>query len=1097
MLYVVLIIIALAVAGRFLAKRFKKSYKTLNFVADRVIFEIKVPKITDEEATFKTAAMAMESFFASLHGLLKSKGEDDEYFSFEVISKPGLGIKFYVVCSEKSSNFVEGQIYANYPSSQVVKVDDNFEDFSKDSYWEMAQLEEIKNHIFPLKTYVDLELDSMSSVTSAMSQLVDGEVVAFQLLTKPVGDIWQKEGNDYVAIMKTGKNPQERSGEPNLIVLVLTEFWSILVRILTESARIFGGSDSGEGDRGIKTSAPAPKLTIVQEMEVNSIENKMAKMGFTAQARFLVSAKTPDRAKHNMRSAVASMNQFSTTNLNSLVVGQTLTGVDAYNNFVDRTFDEARAYVLNVEELGSLYHLPSQKVETPNIGWSYSRKTEPPAGLPTQNCTYIADTVFRDQKVRFGLDNGDDRLRHMYVIGKSGTGKSTIFENMISQDIANGFGVGVLDPHGETIDKVLDRIPSNRVDDVIYFDPSDTESPVGLNLLEMTDLSQKNLMASALVSAIKHHFDYSWGPRLEYLLNYAILTLLEVQGTTMLGITRLMEDDNYRNFILHNVKDPVVLKFWDTEFKNMKNNPRLITEAVAPIQNKVNRFLASSTIRNILGQRKSTIDIEDAMNNGKILLMNLSKGKIGEDNADLLGALLVSRIQFFALQRANIPSSERRPFYLYVDEFQNFATGSFESILSESRKYGLGLYLTHQYTAQLPEELLKAVLGNVGTIIAFALGTPDAKALQGEFAPYFTDTDIISLERFHVYMKLMMDGMTSLPFSAKILRPWVEEECIVPKSDNKQWVLELSRQKFGVDKLAVEDKVRKWVDTPFDKGMAISYDAKGGINNYAGQNTAQKPQVQQPVTPPKQVTTISQLSRPLTSTEQIAPAQTTPVAIQPQPQNQPSRLVTPPKQNIQTPAQSQTPQPIVEKNPKDLVTSHHTLSKEQSQEPVQKQSPERIKIDVPSQPMINPASIIDRGIFDGINMTTKDGKNYSVQPNYAAKSELVFGDELEMYKEGENDRFRQAIKVPRKDIEGTLQKNDKGLWGLLATDGRFYPVSQTAVEFNEFQPGQHMYGILPANIDFPPFCTLALKKYRKELQKQEQLQKLKTDQSLR
>jgi len=1030
-IYTVLILVGALIALRFIRLRFKKSYKTLTFTEDRTTFEIKVPKINDEGATYKSSAMAMESFFASLHGLLKSKMEDGEFFSLEIISKPGIGIKFYALCSQKSAGYLEGQIYANYPGAQIIAVSDNFGEFESDKYWEMAKLKEIKHYIFPLKTYNDLEIDTMSSATSAMSQLQEGESVSFQLLVQPVGDIWQKEGNDYVSTMKTGKSPKEMSTAQNIVLLVLTEFWNILVRIISESAMIFGGAPSTESVRDVKPSAPAPKLTIVQEMEVNSIENKMAKMGFVSQARFLVSAKTPERAKQNMRSAVASLSQFSTTNLNSLVVGETLTGERAYSDFVGRVFDQSKAYILNVEELGSLYHLPSQTVETPNIGWSYSRKSEPPAGLPTTNCVYLADTVFRDQKIRFGLDNGDDRLRHMYVIGKSGTGKSTLFESMVSQDIANGAGVGVLDPHGETIDKILERIPKNRVDDVIYFDPSDTEMPVALNLLEMDDLSQKNLMASALVSAIMHHFEYSWGPRLEYLLNYSILTLLEVQGTTMLGITRLLEDDNYRNYILHNVKDPMVLKFWNTEFKNMKNNPKLITESIAPIQNKVNRFLASSTIRNILGQRKSTIDIEDAMNNGKILLMNLSKGKIGEDNADLLGALLVSRIQFFALQRAKIPSAQRRPFYLYVDEFQNFATGSFESVLSESRKYGLGLYLTHQYTAQLPEELLKAVLGNVGTIAAFALGTPDAKALAGEFAPNFTDTDIISLERFHVYMKLMINGMTSLPFSAKILLPWVESECIVPSNDNKQWVLELSRQKYGVDRLAVEDKVRKWVDTNFDKGMAISFDTKGGVNY--------------PTSAPEHPTDREELPRTSRGGSQISQA----------PRNDiPVGTTKPPAVR----------QPILRA----------------VQEATQDGAP-----------------CVGSGVFDGAYMVTKEGQKYLVQPNYAAKSEIVCGDTLEMYKEGESNRFRQATKVPRKDVEGVLHRDDTGIWGLKTSNGQFYVVSQTAVEFNQFKEGQKMYGIIPADVANPPFCTLSLKKFRKEVQKLEEVQKIKADQSLR
>ncbi len=581
-----------------------------------------------------------------------------------------------------------------------------------------------------------------------------------------------------------------------------------------------------------------PRLTSTQELEIKAIENKLSKMGYEVEIRIISLAEDSNRVESNLRALTASLKQFSTTSLNTFVANREGDKAKALDNYRRRVFDPSKSFILNIEELASIYHLPSGSVETPNISWVYSKKSEPPVGLPTKDCCYIGETIYRNQKIRVGLQNNDDRLRHMYLIGKSGTGKSTLFESMISQDIKNGFGVGVLDPHGETIERVLEYIPDDRIKDVIYFDPSDIERPIGLNLLEMSDPSQKNLMASALVAAIKHHFDYSWGPRLEYLLNYCILTLLEVPGTTMLGITRLLEDDNYRKYILHFVKDPVTVKFWEGEFKNMKGNQKLVTEAVAPIQNKVNRFLASTTIRNILGQKKSTIDIWDAMNSGKILLMNLSKGKIGEDNANLLGALMVSRIQFMALQRAKIPSQERRPFYLYVDEFQNFATGSFESILSESRKYGLGLYLTHQYTFQLPEELLKAVFGNVGTIATYALGSMDAKMLEQEFAPYFDQEDIISLERFQIYMKLMMNGMTSLPFSARILLPWVPDEGLVTKTTNKDRVIALSRETYGTDRESVEAKINRWVETPFDKGIAIALENKdkaasvhGTINN--------------------------------------------------------------------------------------------------------------------------------------------------------------------------------------------------------------------------------------------------------------------------
>src|SRR3989339_429731 len=950
MIYALVLFVLILIGAGFALKKVKKTGSFLSLTSNKVILEIKVPRVTNEDETFKTAALAMESLFSSLHGLLKSKDEGNEYFSFEVVSRPGLGIKFYSVCSERAVNFVESQIYSNYPSAQIIRVAENLPVYEDVAIWQMSKLVESKRYIFPLKTYNDMEIDSMASITSSMSQLGDGEAICFQVLAKPVGDVWQKEGNDYVSAAKTGKKVKNVSTLQSLLMLILTELWSIFTRVIGEAAMIFGGSYTAEAGRDAKGVTPTPKLTIVQEMEVNSIENKMAKMGFQVEVRILVGSKSGARVDQTTRDLVASFNQFSTTNLNSLVLGGNTVGREAYTAFAECKFAEVDSFILNVEELGSMYHLPSQEVETPNIGWSYSRKSEPPAGLPIKDCTFIADTVFRNQKVRFGLANGDDRLRHMYVIGKSGTGKSTLFETMISQDIANGFGVGVLDPHGETIDKVLERIPENRVDDVIYFDPSDTEMPVGLNLLELSDISQKNLMASALVSAIKHHFDYSWGPRLEYLLNYSILTLLEVQGTTMLGITRLLEDENYRKFILHNVSDPVVHKFWDTEFKNMKNTPKLITESIAPIQNKVNRFLASTTIRNILGQRKSTIDIEGAMNSGKILLMNLSKGKIGEDNANLLGALLVSRIQFFALR------------------------------------------------------------------------TPDAKALAAEFAPYFTDTDIISLERFHVYIKLMMNGMTSLPFSAKILLPWVEDECVVAKSTNKDWVLELSRQKYGVAKAEIEDKIRKWVDTNFDKGMAIAIDTK-----VVG-------------------TTVS-------------PAPVKP----PVPLRNPEPTIARPTPEVQEPVRQ------VERLP---------------------------KIQAPAAEPPAAITVLDSGFFDGSDMVLPDGRKVKVQANYAAKSELAYGDILERYLHNGEDRFRQAKKVERAELEGTLYK-DNGLWVFVTPEGKNYPVSQTAVDFNQFTDGQRMYGTIPAGVQDVPYCTLALKRFRKETTKSAEADKIKNDQSLR
>ena len=783
------------------------------------VLEIQVPKGDDSVRDVQMASLSMENMFASLHGLLGEDPQQQEFFSFEMASDASSGIKFYAVIPTNILKFVESQIYAQNPTAQIRVVQDYAALPPGEGMYEISSLYLSKEDFFPIKTFRDFETDPLSGITSATAEIGGEEKIWTQFLIKPIPDGWQQEGYNYVEALREGTSRGENKNFlSDFFGTVISEFTEIGTGMITN---LFS-SPQPKDPRDYSRTPPPPRLSSTQELEIKSIENKLSKMGFEVQIRILSYAETPERAKSNLRSVTASLKQFSTSNTNAFVSVPHNDRQKAFYHYVNRTFDPENSIILNGEELATAYHFPSVHVGTPNISWIYSRKSEPPTALPTKNCVYLGETIHRSKKVRFGLANTDDRLRHMYLIGKSGTGKSTLFESMVSQDIANGAGVGVLDPHGELIERVLEYIPENRIDDVIYFDPSDSEKPVGLNLLEINDPSQKNLMASALVSAIKHHFDYSWGPRLEYLLNYCILTLLEVPGTTMLGITRLLEDDNYRKYILHFVKDPLVIKFWEQEYKAMKGNQKLVTEAVAPIQNKVNRFLASTTIRNILGQKNSSIDIWDAMNEGKILLMNLSKGRIGEDNANLLGALMVSRIQFMALQRVKLPPETRRPFYLYVDEFQNFATGSFESILSESRKYALGLYLTHQYTHQLPEDLLKAVFGNVGTIATFSLGAPDARVLANEFAPYFDEEDIISLERFHIYLKLMMDGMTSIPFSAEILRPWEPEMGIVPKTPFKQQVIALCREKFGVERSHIEGKINKWVETPFDKGMAIA-----------------------------------------------------------------------------------------------------------------------------------------------------------------------------------------------------------------------------------------------------------------------------------
>ena len=794
-------------------------------IEDLQVLEIQLSKNEEAPREIQMQAMEAENMYAAIHGLLKDDPSAQEHLSFEVVSSGESGIRFYLAVPSHILKFLENQIYAHFPSAHVKVVEDYAKRFVPEGKnYELASVTLTKPMYFPIKCYVDIETDPMASFTSAVSAVAKEDEIWFQLIIKPVPDTWQKAGQDYVKSVRTGTLGGTEGIFGGSAKIARKEIAQIAGDLVTG---VFSYKARPVEDPRAAAKAGDTRISATQELELRAIEDKLSRMGFEAQIRILASSPSKERIDSHMRSLLASLKQFSTSTQNSFTSKLEPVREASLNSYRGRILDPLRTIILNTQELATIYHFPSSSLETPNISWIFSRKSEPPANLPTENCNFIGATTYRNKEIKFGIANkDDDRLRHMYLIGKSGTGKSTLLEAMISQDIANGAGVGVLDPHGETIDRVLERIPDNRVDDIVYFDPSDTERPLGLNLLEMDDPSQKNLMASGLVAAIKQHFDYSWGPRLEYLLNWAILTLLEVPGTTMLGITRLMEDQNYLKYILHQVKDPVVVRFWETEFKEMRTNPRLVTEAIAPIQNKVNRFLASTTMRNVLGQKKSTLDIWNIINEGKILFINLSKGKIGADNANLLGALIVSRIQFCALQRAKIPYEKRRPFYLYVDEFQNFATGSFEEILSETRKYKLGLYLTHQFTAQLPENLLDAVFGNVGTIATFSLGAPDAKALANEFAPYFTEEDIISLDRFYVYIKLMIDGMTSHPFSARILVPWEDPSFMVPKTPNREVVIKKSREKYGVDKQYIEDKINKWVETVFDKGMAIAQEKK-------------------------------------------------------------------------------------------------------------------------------------------------------------------------------------------------------------------------------------------------------------------------------
>lgn len=421
--------------------------------------------------------------------------------------------------------------------------------------------------------------------------------------------------------------------------------------------------------------------------------------------------------------------------------------------------------------------------------------------LKKNEITIFAETNFRNKNQRFGIKT-DDRRRHIYLIGKTGMGKSTMMENMLYQDIRAGKGVALVDPHGDFVEKILDFIPADRINDVVYFNPADVEYPIAFNMLESLTPEEKNIATSGLIGIFKKLWADSWGPRLEYLLRNAILALMDYPNSTILGVTRVLVDKSFRKKVLAHVTDPIVRAFWEDEYT--KYSASFQVEAISPIQNKVGQFLSNSLIRNIIGQVKSSINIREIMDNKKILLMNLSKGRIGEDASALLGAMMITKIQLAAMERVNIPESEREDFYLYVDEFQNFATESFANILSEARKYRLNLTMTNQYIEQLDEKVQAAVFGNVGTLICFRVGPSDAEILEKEFTPKFTIEDLINIAKYNIYIKLMIDGIASDPFSARGLPPLSTIE------GNAEKIIRVSRERYSRPRAEIEDKIARW-----------------------------------------------------------------------------------------------------------------------------------------------------------------------------------------------------------------------------------------------------------------------------------------------
>lgn len=419
-----------------------------------------------------------------------------------------------------------------------------------------------------------------------------------------------------------------------------------------------------------------------------------------------------------------------------------------------------------------------------------------------EEINFFATAIFRTERKKFGIKL-DDRRRHIYVIGKTGMGKTELLKNMAIQDIRNGKGVGFVDPHGEAAEDLLDFIPKERIEDVCYFNPADLEFPISFNVMEKVDVEYRHLVASGLMEVFKKIWPDVWSARMEYILHNSILALLEYPESTLLGVNRMLADPDYRKKVVEEIKDPVVKSFWLQEFA--RYTQRYEIEATAAIQNKIGQFISAPLIRNIIGQETSSVDMRKLMDEEKILILNLSKGKIGEDASKLLGGLLITKLQLAAMSRVDIPESERKDFFLYVDEFQNYATESFVNILSEARKYRLSLVLAHQYIEQMEEKVKNAVFGNVGTLISFRVGAQDAEYLEKEFSPEFTVQDLVNLPKYHIYLRLMVEGITARPFFAQTLPPFEKSS-----KSFKEKIIKRSREKYATPRQIVEEKIAHW-----------------------------------------------------------------------------------------------------------------------------------------------------------------------------------------------------------------------------------------------------------------------------------------------
>jgi len=735
-------------------KHHKREEQSLKYV----LLQISLP--FNNEIKIDTA----EQMFASLYAIKKGGWlkflRVQPHFSFEIVAKHE-DIRFYVSVPEKLRDFLEKQIYGAYPGAEIVEVPEYsiFTEKGKVAFGEF----QFRDATFkPIKVYKDLPTDPFASITTAMAKMGSEEGAVVQLIVTPAENKWRAAGRAYLAKTKRAESDPEKA-----------------------------------------------KFS-VDPRQLEAIENKCSKPGFNVSVRMVVSSATLEQAKSHLTNIKGTFAQLD-SDLNGFKTKKIRFKKAFMIDFIYRYQPIWHFFgnriVLNSEELATAFHFPNKQVETPHIHWVYSKRAPAPTGIPKKGL-YLGKSTYRGTSRPVYISE-NDRRRHIYIIGKTGTGKTELLRDMILQDIKAGKGVCLIDPH-DLAEDLLAYIPPERAEDVIYFDPSDTQRPVGLNLLEAHTEDQKHFVATAIINLMYKLYDpYKTGiigPRFEHAIRNAMLTVMSEPGNTFVEVVRCLTDSKFVQELLPKVTDPMVRRYWTDQIAQTADFHK--SEVLDYIVSKFGRFVTNKMMRNIIGQSKSAFDFRKVMDEGKILIINLAKGKIGEENSSFLGLILIPRILMAVMSRQDVPEEKRKDFYLYVDEFQNFATPDFAQMLSEARKYRLNLCVANQFIGQVEEEIKNAVFGNVGTIAAFNIGVTDANFLQHWFSPIFGEDDLINIERFHVYIKTIVKAEPVPPFSMDLTKN-IEAQKKTANPKVAEMIKELSRLKFGKDRAILEAEINQ------------------------------------------------------------------------------------------------------------------------------------------------------------------------------------------------------------------------------------------------------------------------------------------------